>query len=294
MALGLIIAKWVIVVLGSFFTGKLLLPRLAVFLHEANFTRINFRGEAIPTGGGILFILSVPVWMVAALVLGIPHFDLTNTFLFISVLLGMGLVGFFDDVFGSQDAKGFSGHFGALFRGHLTSGALKALYGGITAAIFATGLWIVQRQMREISIVLQVYEFFLNIGVIALFTNLINLLDLRPGRAGKSYLLGLVILFFLSKQPELFVVAIPLTVILLAYLRADLKAWIMMGDVGSNLLGGVLGMMLAWTFTPFSKTLAFIILLTLNLLSERLSFSRIIEKYRILRFLDELGRGRTN
>ncbi|HEX2954239.1 MAG TPA: phospho-N-acetylmuramoyl-pentapeptide-transferase [Bacillota bacterium] len=294
MALWITIAKWVIIVMGSFFTGRILLPRLAVLLHEANFTRINYRGEAIPSGGGILFLLGTPVWMGIALILGIHHFTIENTFLFIFVIMGMGMVGFFDDVLGSQDAKGFSGHFGALFRGRLTSGALKALYGGIIATLFSIGLWVLEGQHTNLPIWLRLYQFFLNIAVIALSTNLINLLDLRPGRAGKSYLIAIVIAFFLSKQPELFQLAIPLSIILIAYIRADLKAWIMMGDVGSNLLGGVLGIMIAWTFTPPSKTVAFILLLSLNLLSERFSFSRIIERFRVLRFLDELGRGRTD
>lgn len=291
--LAFLIGKYLLLIIGSYLSSRWVLARLAIFLHEANFTRLNYRGESIPTGGGLLFILLTPIWMGVALVLGLGQYTVTTTFLFLFVFLGLGLVGLIDDFFGGQDAKGFIGHFRALFRGRLTSGAIKALYGGIIATVFSIGFWVMNAHGSKEPFIILLYQFFLNIAVIALSANLINLLDLRPGRAGKAFLAVLVLLFFLSnRQSELFNLTLPLAIILIAYLGADLRAWIMMGDVGSNVLGGVLGVMIAWTFTPLPKTIAFVILLALNLLSERFSYTKIIEHYRILRFLDQLGRGR--
>lgn len=64
-----------------------------------------------------------------------------------------------------------------------------------------------------------------------------------------------------------------------------------MGDVGSNPLGAALGLgfVLAFPALPFKIALA-LLLLGLNLLSERISFSKVIESNRFFHFLDQLGR----
>jgi hypothetical protein len=45
-----------------------------------------------------------------------------------------GLLGFIDDVLGSDDARGFKGHVGALLQGRITTGFLK-LFGGAGVAV---------------------------------------------------------------------------------------------------------------------------------------------------------------
>ena len=286
------VVQWMGVFIGAYISTRIGMKYLSSLLTEANFTRANYNGEEIITGAGLIFILMTPIWMIFGMFFNWGYYNVRFVFLFLFALLGMGLVGLIDDVMGGQKDKGFIGHFRALFQGRLTSGALKALYGCGLAAVLSTGLWALSMAEARVSWASGTFNFVINLALIGLTANLINLLDLRPGRASKVFLLITVIAFFLSKKPELFGLTLPLVAVVLAYMRFDLKGYVMMGDVGSNLLGGVLGLMMAWTFTPWTKAFAFIILLFLNLLSEFVSFSRIIDNWRVLRFLDQIGRGR--
>lgn len=295
------ILRCLLLLAGAFISCRIVLPRLSRFLLDVGFTRKNYLDEEIPTGAGLIFALLTPGWMGLGILLRLENFTTKSTvepsnplnvFLFLFVALGMALIGFVDDVLGGQDAKGFKGHLSALFHGRITSGALKAIFGGIVATVFSIGLLVVNSGTAPWYYL--AYELLINLLLIGLATNLINLLDLRPGRAGKAFLLILVLVFFFAQKPELFAMAVPLTGILLAYLKADLRAGVMMGDVGSNLLGGVLGVMMAMSLHPTrGKVVAFFILLGLNILSEFCSFSRLIERNRFLRFFDQLGRRRT-
>ena len=72
----------------------------------------------------------------------------------------------------------------------------------------------------------------------------------------------------------------------------DLDAEGMLGDCGANLLGAVLGVG-AVLALPLPAQLGLLFFwLAVNLSSEVVSFSRLIEEVPLLRFLDLLGRSR--
>ena len=58
----------------------------------------------------------------------------------------------------------------------------------------------------------------------------------------------------------------------------------------ANVLGGVLGLGIVAAGTPFTRTAALVVVALLNLVSELVSFSRVIEAVPALRALDRLGR----
>ena len=64
----------------------------------------------------------------------------------------------------------------------------------------------------------------------------------------------------------------------------------MLGDTGANLLGGVLGLMAVFTLGRGARTVVLIALVALNLASEFVSYSRVIERVPPLRWVDRLGR----
>jgi UDP-N-acetylmuramyl pentapeptide phosphotransferase/UDP-N-acetylglucosamine-1-phosphate transferase len=193
------------------------------------------------------------------------------------LILGVGMFGLIDDLLGSRASTGFRGHIGQLLKGRLTTGALKAL-GIPTVAFFA----IYQLSGGPL-------EALGDALLIALFVNTLNLLDLRPGRALKVFI-PLLAMFFIY-APSSYVLAVAaLLGVALVLLRADLKEEIMLGDVGSNVIGAVLGFSFVITFAWGVKLPLIIALLALQLLTERYSLTRIIEKTPVLRELDRLGR----
>jgi UDP-N-acetylmuramyl pentapeptide phosphotransferase/UDP-N-acetylglucosamine-1-phosphate transferase len=104
--------------------------------------------------------------------------------------LGAGAVGLYDDIVGSRpehkSAKGFRGHVGALREGRVTSGLVKIV--GVGAAGLVAASMLPGRSRRRLPRLRRVIEIGLGAGVVAGTANLINLLDLRPGRAIKAAL----------------------------------------------------------------------------------------------------------
>ena len=86
---------------------------------------------------------------------------------------GAAAFGGYDDLAGSGDRRGFRGHLGALAHGELTTGAAKL--GGIGATGLAASALLGGGPV----------DALLNAGLIAGGANLVNLFDLRPGRASK-------------------------------------------------------------------------------------------------------------
>lgn len=193
------------------------------------------------------------------------------------IIMGAGFFGLFDDLLGNREHSGFKGHIGAIFKGKLTTGALKAV-GIPVVAVFAFSL-----------ISNGVLEIIGNAVLVALFVNTLNLLDLRPGRAIKVYI-PLQLIFIILATGTLGSSAAALTGITIVLLIPDLREEIMLGDIGSNTLGGILGFCFAYAFDWDIKLPVIVLLILLQLLTERYSISAIVEQVAPLRVLDNLGR----
>jgi UDP-GlcNAc:undecaprenyl-phosphate/decaprenyl-phosphate GlcNAc-1-phosphate transferase len=194
--------------------------------------------------------------------------------------VGSGVVGAYDDLCGATQAKGFRGHLRALRSGELTSGTIKVLGVGLSAAVAAA---LVQRSRPGCpKPVCRALDGVLDTGLIAATANLTNLLDLRPGRAAKAIvLLGSGLVGF-GAAPAVGAAA--------GSLPTDLAARSMLGDCGANALGAAVGTAAAQALSRRLRLLAFVLVTALNLVSERVSFTAVIERTPLLRELDQLGR----
>jgi UDP-GlcNAc:undecaprenyl-phosphate/decaprenyl-phosphate GlcNAc-1-phosphate transferase len=194
--------------------------------------------------------------------------------------LGSGVVGAYDDHYGATQAKGFRGHLRALRSGELTSGTVKVLGVSLSAAAAAA---LVQRSRPGCRKPLcRALDGLLDTGLIAATANLINLLDLRPGRAAKAIvLLGSGLVGF-GAAPAVGAAA--------GSLPTDLAAQSMLGDCGANALGAAVGTAAAQGLSRPARLGAFVLVAALNLVSERVSFTAVIERTPLLRELDQLGR----
>jgi len=192
-----------------------------------------------------------------------------------AALAGAGAAAFggYDDLAGSGDRRGFRGHLGALRQGNVTTGAVKI--GGIGATGAAAGAML-GGSPADVAI---------NAGLVAGSANLLNLFDLRPGRALKVALAAATLLRA-PVVPE----AASAAGSAVALLGEDLGEQAMLGDAGANALGAVLGAAAA-TSLPRGTRLAVLAGITgLTAASEVVSFTKVIERTAPLRWLDMLGR----
>lgn len=254
-----------------------------VFL-RGNTLQKNFKGESIPQGMGIVFVLYSLIWYIVYLLFFNMKSQRQLSFEILIMMIALfaaSFVGFIDDILGGRDTLGFKGHFGALFRGRLTTGALKAIVGLLVASVVS--LFLSKGFI----------ELMVNTLVITLFTNLLNLMDLRPGRAIKFYMILLVIFTldaaFTGKILTL-LLFVPLIGSVIGYFPFDLKARCMMGDAGSNVLGISAGILAALQFNIHEKLAILLFLMAVNLFAEKYSISDVISRNRFLRYLDNLGR----
>jgi UDP-GlcNAc:undecaprenyl-phosphate/decaprenyl-phosphate GlcNAc-1-phosphate transferase len=277
--------------------GPWIAAAIAVAYARDHGTRVtNYRGVPVPRGLGVAWfawaVLGAAAWLgVRVLVPGAADTPLSTAGLLVA---GVALLGWLDDRLGSTTARGFAGHLRAVGRGRVTTGLVKMLGIGVLAlwASWAM-LWL-----RPESGVQRTAVWVLAAAVIALTANLVNLLDLRPGRALKAYL----VIAVAALAPEIVrdTVAgdlegamLPLIVFLgpaVVCLPADLGERAMLGDMGANAAGALAGWLLARALPLPGLAVAAALLLALNLASERVSFSAVIEGNAALRWLDGLGR----
>jgi hypothetical protein len=161
-------------------------------------------------------------------------------------------VGLADDLWSGPE-RGFRAH----LRSGRTTGVLKLV------GIPAIG-WLATRRISG----------GLLVGLAA---NALNQLDTRPGRALKAYLAAALVV----DAP------VGIAVLLLPY---DLREMAMLGDAGSNALGGLLGLKSVERFTGRGRWVAIGALAGLTLLGERTSIGAWIERTPGVAWIDRLGR----
>src|SRR6202042_239142 len=162
--------------------------------------------------------------------------------------------------------RGWRGHGAALLRGELSTGALKAI-GSLGLALFALSL-----------LGLSNGRWLLAVAVLVLATNAFNLIDLRPGRASKAFvLLGLGLTIGSGGPRPLWsarLFAAPAPVAGGSGLGQRARG----GDTGANLLGALAGLWLVLALSSPSQLIALALLIALTIYGELRSISGFIER----------------
>lgn len=268
----------------------LLTPPILRHLQAEGFTRENYRGVRLPFPGGIA-IVAAGVLAVGACsaVVAIARVDLYSFGAPIALTypLGVALLGLIDDLLAGA-SRGWRGHGRAVMRGEFSTGALKAL------GSLALAAYVLDGAAYESG----VGEYLLAVALVVLTTNLFNLLDLRPGRAAKSFLVLGVLLSLIAwhgRYPAevglvpLWIVG-PLAAPILVVGFYDLKERTMLGDVGANLIGAVAGLWLVTAFNTTGQLISLAVVLALTVYGEFRSLSALIERTPLLRQIDSIGR----
>jgi UDP-GlcNAc:undecaprenyl-phosphate GlcNAc-1-phosphate transferase len=246
---------------------------------EKTWTRTNHRGEPVTLLEGPAAALGA-----VATQLLYPERTVASRQSLTLALAGAGALAFgvYDDLAGSGKRRGLRGHLGALAHGEVTTGAVKLA--GIGATGVASGLLIGGDPA----------DMVINAGLIAGGANLLNLFDLRPGRAIKVSAASAALIAGGSAvtgggDAGAKAVAAPLGAAL-ALLPEDLGERAMLGDAGANALGAMLGAAAAVSLPRPARIALLAGITSLTAASEKVSFTKVIERTPPLRWLDMLGR----
>lgn len=188
------------------------------------------------------------------------------------VTLACGGLGLYDDLAGDSHARGLRGHLAALREGRITTGMVK-LVGLVTVGALTS---LLERRRPG--------EVVVDTLLVAGTANLVNLFDLRPGRALKVVVLAGGPLSIRSDAAAASVGAA------VALLPADLAEAAMIGDCGANALGASLGWSFAHALGARGRLVALTGVVALTLASERVSFTDVIAGNRWLEAIDGFGR----
>ena len=260
----------------------------------ARWERTNHRGEPITLLEGPAYALAAAG--AAAMAPGLPPRVRTAAVLATTGAAGFGLL---DDLGETGTSKGLRGHFGELARGRLTTGGAKVLGIGVTGLIAAVLALPPDREQagrggavgrdRLARPAGRLLDVLASGALVAGTANLVNLLDLRPGRALKAVLLGagpLLGAAGAAAGPLAAAVAGPAA----ALLPEDLGERAMLGDTGANAAGALLGTALVAGTRRGTRLGVLAAVVALTLASERWSFTQVIAATPGLRELDALGR----
>ncbi len=266
------------ILLGGGIAGLIILPVIVDnLLRRIKMVRPNYRDTEIPVGFGLFPLIWSEPLIIAVGILDRDHSSLL--FSFALLIGGLGLLGFIDDRWGDRSATGLRGHLKKFIDGEITTGFVKAV-GGLTLSICVCKYGLDQSWKSSLVSGL----------IIALSANMLNLLDLRPGRASGTFLLVSMLLLATMWSRHQFITPLMILAVPVIILHErDCRARAMMGDCGSNSLGAALGISSVLLFPGWvAHALMLLVLVGLHLLAEKISFTKVIAGNPILSKLDRM------
>jgi len=261
--------------------AAVLAPSAHRALSDGGFVRVNYRGRELPFPFGVLVVFAAVVALVPLAALarladadGALPGELA---IVVPYALGVAFLGLADDALSGAE-RGWRGHARQMLTGGFSTGALKAV-GSLGLA-----LYVLAGQAGSDG------KYLLAAAVLVLATNLFNLLDLRPGRAVKAFVvLGAALTLGAWDARPLAAIGLFAAPVLVAG-AYDVRERAMLGDTGSNLVGALAGLWLVLTLSTLGLAIATAVLVIVTAYGEFRSLSALIERTPVLRHLDSLGR----
>jgi UDP-GlcNAc:undecaprenyl-phosphate/decaprenyl-phosphate GlcNAc-1-phosphate transferase len=255
-------------------------PALLRALGESRLAVANYRDVVLPFPAGTVIVAAAAL-AAGPLALYVEwvsedDFILPGTGAAVYVL-GVAFLGLFDDALGGAP-RGWRGHGAAALSGSISTGALKA------AGALGLALYTLSGHGYSTG------EYLLATGVLVLFTNLFNLLDLRPGRSAKAFVLfaaGLAIGNWDLLPVWILGLFVGAALVVGFY---DLRERAMFGDTGSNLVGALAGLLVISYLGTTGQAIALAAALAITIYGEFRSISAFVERAPLLRQLDSFGR----
>jgi UDP-GlcNAc:undecaprenyl-phosphate/decaprenyl-phosphate GlcNAc-1-phosphate transferase len=272
-------------------SAAILAPGLLRMLADAGHTKANYRARMLPFPFGVLSLVAALLALIPLMLLQMlasAEVFHPEVFPIAVYAVGVAALGLIDDTLGEPPApdrhegrpapRGWRGHGGALLRGEISTGVLKAA-GSAGLALLAMS-WLSLSDGR----------WLLAAAVLVLATNVFNLLDLRPGRSSKAFVaLGLGLGLGSGEVRPLWAIGLFVAPALVAGFF-DLRELAMLGDTGANLLGALAGLWLVLTLSGTGQLVALALLGAITVYGELRSISTLVERTPLLRQLDCFGR----
>ena len=233
-------------------------------------TAVNYRGERLSVRLGIC-LGSVTVLLLVGNAIDLGPLAWTAI-----GAAAVFLAGLYDDS-RPHRTRGMRTQLAAVARGEVTPGVVKLV---VIAGASAFSAWMLgARGLRLVAAT----------AVVAGCANLLNLLDVRPGRALKLFIPSAVALGAATFHRTLGLYW-ELAGAAAVALWFDLRERFMVGDCGANVLGFVIGIGILLVLPAPWLWAVLAVLVVLHVLADTVTLSRLIDAAPPLRFLDRLGR----
>jgi UDP-GlcNAc:undecaprenyl-phosphate GlcNAc-1-phosphate transferase len=241
----------------------------------------NYRGEQLPA---VLGLAAIAPGAIVGLFAGLAIVTVQGRSLDAAAWISLGgsllvfAAGLMDDLMPSGP-RGLRAHLRSVASGHVTTGILKLVVIAGSSVVVVAAQPVHPGATRLAGVVL-----------LAACANLWNGLDVRPGRALKYFVLaaGAALTAGVPMRLAPSVPGVLLGAIIA--LPADLRERAMLGDGGSNLLGFTAGLGLYLVMPSPWVWVAAVLAVTLNVLADTVTLSRLIDTVGPLRWFDRLGR----
>lgn len=255
--------------------------------------RRNYRGVDIAGVSGLVVVgVAVPAILI---VRSLDRSDLTDAHAAAALVavIGFGLLGLVDDVRGGPSGGGFGAHIRALItERRITTGFLKLVLGALVGIVTVVVADLGPVDETSGAAVVRVVR---GGALVALGANLLNLFDRAPARATKVAALWWVFLLagtaVARSTADVVSLAWSATAVgaAIGLAPTEIRERHMQGDTGVNAVGAILGLTVAIVGSAPAQWVVLAALATLNLLSERVSFTLVIDHTPPLRWFDRLG-----
>ncbi len=255
------------------------IPLVAGRLRRWGLTRRNWRGERVLTGMGVALVLSLGATVLLCDLFDISGFDAPVAWRHFWVVLLFCAIGLVDDILGDRSVVGVAAHFRKLVQERRITGGVFQVVAGAALCV-VVGLHLSEGE---------VWPGLVNAALLGLCANLVNMFDIRPGRALKVFWAMMLAGLLVASTP-LRLAVVPLILASAAFFQADARGRAMLGDAGALALGASGGLLLIDGIESASlKFLLVLVLAGFSVLAEYRSVSGIIETNPFLAYLDKLG-----
>ncbi|MDG2112059.1 MAG: hypothetical protein P8N02_05540 [Actinomycetota bacterium] len=268
-------------------------PLLRPVIDRPRWRRTNYRGITLVGIGGVAVVAVGSAALLVLSAVDVDGLESRHGRATLLAIVGFGVLGFLDDASTGASGGGFAGHLRALFAERRVTTGLVKLVGGAALAMVVVAT--ADPSPPDASATATAIRLLRGGAVVALGANLLNLFDRAPARATKVGVLWLVALLaglgLWGAEGATLWVAWAACVIGTANGLAptEVRERHMQGDAGVNAMGAAVGLATVITCPASTQWIVLGVLLVLNLASERVSFTSVIDQTPPLRWLDRFG-----